>query len=525
MALTTLTVDEATDLVCAIVRSEMPDIDVSRGTDDWNRARAVATLFVGNQEQALYLLRQAFASQAEGEWLALWGKVLAAERLAASKASGKAAFTASSAGLTQPSGSVITLPDGTEYTMTEPRVSTTPTFTGKTVGAGSSRTRIVVLPNTTNMLVDQLMTIGSHTRAIKEVLAGEFAVDVYEPFPTAPAAATAISVATGFVAVLEAIDAGAGGNKEPGETATMQSPTAGVTAAGRVCELTGGGNEETTEEQQARFGALQAFRPGSGNAETYRALARQTPNVRLADAFVFTATRSLGSVDIVPFGLPGARMVGDVAIAQVAAYLTGKVSFADDVLVRSWEYESADTDVELTIEPHTGYEPDITATGDITTYSSGTVSSLVLAATPTSLGIQIGDRITVNILLTSGRYQLCQRTVIGMAGSTIYLDENLPATPTTGSIYPGGPLVDDIQAAVEALFDGLGVGGEDAATPLTRHPSSGIAYPSALSVAAIVTAVSQVTGLRGAVVANPTVTQEPGSYKRLRLGQLKISWA
>lgn len=526
MAFTTLTIDDAEQLVLAIIRGSIPDLDTSDRSDAQNLARAIATLFVGNQEQALYLLRQCFPSRAEGDYLALWGQILNADRLPAAKAIGKAAFVATSGTATQSTGSTATTSDAESYTSTADATVALPVFTGKTAGAGSTTTRVVVLPNTTNMNRDELVLINGAVRAIKDVVSGEYAIDLYEPLPAAPSTGDAVAAQRGIVVSIQAAVAGTSGNRSPGDTITLASPASNVTAAGRVCELTGGGAEETTEEQQQRFQALQAFRPGSGNHEFYRALARSTPGARLADAFVFTAARSSGSVDVVPFGVSGSRMLGDSVVAVVAAHMTPKISFADDLRVRSWEYESSVQPVTLVVDPHVGSEPDVPpATALLTAVTGyGPANTLAFAVSPGSVGIQKGDRVCVNVLLSNGLYLLEERVVTSLLAFGVTLDDDLTGDPTSENLYSGGPLTAGIQAAVGSVFDGLGVGGEQDVTALVRHPSSALGFDASLSQATLVKAVAGVTGVRGVVVSAPASTQDPASFKRWRMGRLIITY-
>lgn len=525
MPLSTRTIDEWRDRFRAIIRGLITGADTSRGKEYYATAGLLGQLAHAAQGQALYVLRQILPSTAEDEWVVRHGEEHDLDPQPASKATGKVRMLGSAA-LTQPSGSALQAADGTAYTTTEAATMTLAAFTGKTVGTGSSRRRLVVLPDTSGMSVDEVFTVALPDAsvaqcAIKGIISSASMIDLYEALDDVPADGTALTPATGAVVEVEADEAGAQGTKSQGETLTLASPTSGITAATRLIECSGGADAETAEELKARVTARLRTPPAAGNLEHIRQLAR-TSGVRVADAFVYPGIRGLGTVDVVLWGLPGARIVSTVDVATVQAYLDERLHWADDIVVRACAVAD-DPDLTITVDPHQGFRPDWSGSFEI---SSATTTRLTFTTT-ISGRIEIGDRVLVPIQV-GGRWRLFEREATAIGSNYIDVDA-LPVAPVVGEdVYPGGPSSAALITAVESYFDQLGPGfyavdvGVQFEGYFHRHPAPSETAPAAARAAGIVDAAMGVAGTANVTVDISWTDVVPPPLELVQLGKLTL---
>ena len=126
-----------------------------------------------------------------------------------------------------------------------------------------------------------------------------------------------------------------------------------MAATATVLEMTGGGDEETPEQLRARSSRGWPSGLAAGTAATI-ASGRATPGVRLDDACIYFGYRGVGTIDIVPIGVSGARQTGDVANAKILTYLGTQASMHDDVQVRQL-IDGATAEVYVTISTGTDF--------------------------------------------------------------------------------------------------------------------------------------------------------------------------
>lgn len=529
MALTTYTLDELTDRYRALIRSLItPAPDTSPPSDWYLTARMAAVLHHGAQGMAVYLLRQLRPTQAAQDWISAWGEALGLPLRSAEAAVGVIQIEGS-AGSTQGNGTYAAAPDGTRYQLTAGASLVTPGWAGKTAGAGSTAKRLVMLPSTGGMVAGHLLACtfagGTEKRAIEQVDATTGVVDLYEPFSEAPTAGQAISPVTGAVAPVVCTTPGARGNKLPGEVLTLEAPGAGVTAATRLLEATGGGDEETLEELRTRVVAYLRDRPSAGNAGWYREQARSTPGVRLADAFVFPGYRGFGTVDVLPWGVEGMRRPGALTCQRVQDYLDSVSHWADDVLVRPFTYSAA-VPVTLTVNMHAGYEPDWVGSRTLAV-AAHTTTRLYLTTSPVGV-IEVGDRVMVPVQAPTDTWRTYTREVSAVDPTYIEVSEALPAAPVNGEIItPGGPGVTESIEAIEALFDQLGpcaylsIGGS-VDVFYERVPRVEERSPGTLHVNAITAAVRAVEGVENATVTEPAFDTTANVTNVLLIGRVRL---
>lgn len=526
MPLTTKTVQEIEQVVRAIIRNLIPGADVSALSDYDITARIAGAVFSGNQEQALFLLNQIFPSKAEEAYLLIHADVRNIERFAPTANRSTFLLTAEAVGITQPNASTITHADGTIYILDGAYTSFLPAWTGKTTGAGSSVDRLVVLPHTTDMAINDVLTVGGAKRAIKHIYTAAHVVELYHPLPVAPSPGTAITATIGVVGAATAQDPGAQANKPIGDVATLDEPeelgSDSFFAEVMFLESGGGGDLEDVEELRARVIAHDAFRPGAGNPEDYRSWARATPTIRIANAFVYPNARGHGTIDIVPYGLSGTRITPSSINSLIDAYVRTQMPFDDDLLIVPLTYDSPVVDFALAVFTEVGFEPDWS--GSLSSSGSGGTTTVLTVGNNPTLFLEIGDRVVFSTGIGIVPSYIDVHTVVGLTATTVTIDPPLPFAPVSPpysyNLSPAGPNTQAVLNAIKGCFDELGPGVDDGVGgTFVRHPDPSIEHPCVLKRSRIVQAVMNVEGVSN---VNHTLVAdvEPGAMQILRLGEL-----
>lgn len=519
MAFTVYTRDELRDIILAHIRGRVPGANTAYGSDYYLLAAAIATAVHGDQAAAQFLVQQILPSTATSKWLEAHAALRGLEKQQPSKSRGKLLVRASA--LTSiPAGQALTHAGGQTYVVTASAIAALPSWSSRTVAPGSTRSRLVLNANAASISVDDLLAVsGFSAAAVKAVIPDTgtpVAVDLYAPLASVPGSGVAVAPTAGVVLEVEATAVGADGNLDVGDTLPFDVVPAGVTGTPVVLEMTGGGDLETEEELRGRVMAWLQERPGGGNRSDFREWARATPNVRLADAFVYPSYRGLGSVDVVPFGVGGARITGLAVNELVEAHLLDEAaSFADDVLVRQLTESAVNVDVRVRVG--LGYEPDWAGFVQLHGTQVDLDKIRLLSA---STEIEVGDRVLIQAGDKAPR--LFQREVVGIetGPDRLVLDEALPSLPTASSnVYPGGPTAQAVIDAVVSLFDDLGPGDTD---PASRFPSPATAHSDELSLAVITATLQGVEGVIDSAIIAPATDQFPATLVRLALGQLTV---
>lgn len=521
MAFTTYTRDELRDIIIAHIRGRVTGANVAQGSDYWHLATAIATVVHGDQAAAQYLVQQVLPSTSERRFLETHSYMRGLSRAQPTAAQGKVVAKASTTGtIALAADAELEHTSGLKYTVRAGGITATASWSSKKVAPGTTRGRIVVNPNASDMAVDDVFTLDGTVCVVKAVVPDTgtpVAIDLYVPLAAVPTSSTALTPKDAMVVTVDASDTGANTNLAPGETLTLSSAPTGLDEDTIVLEMSGGRDLETDAELAARVLAFMGERPGSGNRSDYRAWARETPNVGLADAFVYPAYRGVGTVDVVPFGVSNARVTGSIVNTAISDHLDDEASFSDDVRVKQLTEPTA-VDLTLTITASPGYEADWSDSYTADTDTS-TTSEIAIDEAPDA--IEIGDRVLLQTDTISPR--LWQRTVVGKLTSPdrIVLDEDLPESVTDGStVLPGGPLAQPIIDAISALFDDLGPGDTD---PATRYPTPGEAHSDLLALARIDAVVMGVKGVLNVDITAPASDQSPASLTRLKIGEFTLN--
>lgn len=529
MALNTYTFAEWVDRARAVIRAAIPEAVTTRGTDYYLTARLLALLATNAQGMASYILKQILPKTAEREWLQRHAEARKIATLPATKATGYVQILGT--GGSSQANATINAPDGTVYTLDSvPVTIALPAWVGKTSGTGSGVSRLVILPDTSGMLPGHVLSVTIdavvHTRTIRDVLTSVNAVDLYEALPSAPVAGSAVSAVAGARAAVTAAAVGAKSNRDVGEAGTLQTPGAGVTAAVTFLGLSGGADVETLEELRGRIVDFDAYRPAAGNAAHYREIAKSIKSHRVAEAFVFPGFRGLGTINVVPFGISGARMPSQSMIDAVQDALDAAAHWADDILVHAFTY-TAPMDCLLLAGWHPGHEPDwegaLTIGGGVST-----TSRIYTTTNPALSGVAIGARVNVSVQV-SGTWQWCERTVAAMTATYIDLSSPLPAVPANGkSVCSGGPGVTLLHDALVDYFDQLGPGAFEVIVGLkleagvARMPPVSDSFDGTVRLDQLRARLFQVPGLASLTIVQLNGTVGPTSDIRVNPGEVAL---
>ena len=524
MSFKSKTLDELHELALAHLRGRVPAASLAPGSDYWLRSRAVAAVTFLLQQPILDELDEILPSKASPAFLPEHAAVrMGAESalLPAAPARGLVMITGTVPGIGLLVGATLTHANGSRYKVTTAAVMTEPAWSAKTVAVGSRGDRVLVAEGASDIALGDIMSVGADevVRAVRDRIPDvgtPYGVDLYTPVETLEVG-TAVSPLIGAVVELEAVVAGSAGNLLAGDTLTIDSPPSpppDMAATATVLEMTGGGDEETPEQLRARILAWMAERPGSGNRSDYREWVRATPGVRLDDACIYFGYRGVGTIDIVPIGVSGARQTGDVANAKILTYLGTQASMHDDVQVRQL-IDGATAEVYVTISTGTDFISDWDGAYEIDVGS--TTSRIML--TDTNVAIPLGARVLIQV--TTGLLPATyQRTVTARGIGYIDIDTPLPSAPAaTYPVLPGGPTTQSVLDAIYGLFDRLGPGDPDGAH---RWPDGADAWEWILRPEQISHAVLDVEGIDGADVTLPAANVTPAQFARVRPGVVSI---
>lgn len=530
------TYDELVELEKDEYRNRIRDVngngpDLSVGSDYDIEARVHAVPVFGNQAHGEYLAKQILPDTADADFLVRHASIRGVERAQAAAAAGRIhiGLDGGTPPLIQASGSTVTSLAGREYTLDEAVTVALPAWSGKTVRAGMTLTRVQVSPDVSGMERGHRIDIGGVERTIVRVLASIQSIEVDPPFAVTSPNTTAITaVAAGFAKATATVS-GADTNQDPGVTGTLSSPTSGLSSTVEFIEMTGGADLQSQDDLRDDVLDVMAVRPASGNLEQWRQWTKETPGVGVDEAFIYPGLRGLGTMTVVPFGVSGARKLGTERNAEILAYLKTQFQFDDDVQVLQFSELGLPQNVELTITPGTGFEPDadigLTPISLHGSTASTTTRLQLLNAADLDFW-QVGDRIVVPITV-SGEPTTEERVIsdIDNAGSGDYridLSVALSAAPAVSeTVYSGGPLYSTTVTALQTYFDTLGPGDT---SPPSRWPASVDAFQGDIILKEMEKSVQSVSGVKDHTTTTPTANVTTPTLFVQRLGQVRILW-
>jgi hypothetical protein len=196
--------------------------------------------------------------------------------------------------------------------------------------------------------------------------------------------------------------------------------------------------DESQDALRARVLLRTQNTPGGGNATDWQRWALEVDGV--AAAWVLPLRRGLGTVDVVPLGATGAKLLDETTRAAVAASLEAHRPITCDLGVLLPLSHSVEVDIELV--SRSGFEFDWA--GSRVVQAGATTTRLPLDSVA---DLAVGDRIVVG---------LEQREIASIAGGAVVVGEAFSAAPAaTTVVRPGGPLWQPVADAVQAFFHGL----------------------------------------------------------------------
>lgn len=517
------TLQELKDAFNSVMRAAQTSLDTGDKSDVGVIAQTARLMWQGAQVAAVYVYNQlipADADQTSRERLQeLHGT---ARTRAAAKArghlvlyelSGAGADTEVAAGTTLTTTAFWLGPEiVANVVLTSTANVRTPSWTGKTVGTGSTSRCVFVRPNVSGMAAGDVCTISGILRIIRFVDEHANAIHFY-PWANldgAPTAGTALVARRGGIAEWEAETAGLDSYLPPFTELDVTDYASDI-EYGIIVDCGGMGDEIALDEAHdlKHLEDEIAGHAGHANAQYYREIALRCPDVQLDDAIVYTGVRGPGSVDIVAVGRSGGfvfddhpdlqtrhftggyRFIGDVAAKLVEDHVKSQSTpYLADVRVVALEPDFSgqsrdDGTVAETwstvmeplafVTPMPGYECDVPSLGgyvwsisSLTTVGDDDYPRRVNTTVAIPDGLEPGMRVCVAYpyigSISTGRapfFTRVARVTNIDPDARAWFDVDLPlfgAFSGDGFWMPAGPLTQPVIDAVHDLFDSLGPG-------------------------------------------------------------------
>jgi hypothetical protein len=272
----------------------------------------------------------------------------------------------------------------------------------------------------------------------------------------------------------------------------------------------GGADAETPAELRQRIVDFDASRPAGTNVGAVRALATAYPDARISEAFVYPNFGYPGTLALVAYGPPNARELSTLDTTALQTFLVAAIGDEIDLTVYPIAYGSA-ADIDVTINPGTGYEPDWgTSTTNAYTIGVGSTTTRVELTTSPLGVIPVGGRVLVPVTV-GGAYRTEQRQVSGVDAAGVDLSEALSGLPTsTGTITAGSPNAQGLLSALSKLFDELGPG-----TYVTAASKDRLRWPNPATRFGAVVTDSLIIGRLAAVEGSISIAWTSGSFATL----------
>ena len=333
-----------------------------------------------------------------------------------------------------------------------------------------------------------------------------------------------IAAPPGYVDVdVTAIDVGSKTRLNAGEQLTFSAPPAGA-AAIAVLQLAldeDGTDVEKDGDYRARILSRFSSPPAGGRADDYVQWALET--VGIASAYCYPLRAGVGCVDLAALhtgsGSDRLLLAGEVTALQAAIDALRPVSMKTFRVLTVTA--SALQNIEITIVDdgalENAFDWDDTAPPTVLAWNAGT-RTLQFSGGARPASLRAGHRL-INGNGATGKERVVE-SLSGADSVVLEVDTAGDGFVATDTVYSGGPLVQQVRAAVQALADMLGPANPDA----KRYgPWEGNLRPGAISrMASSVKGVLDVTVVaRGAtVVANDPAYPDDGTVELLVLGRI-----
>ncbi len=454
-----------------------------------------------------FCLQQVFPNTASSKYVARHGELRDIEQKQAKEANGYGLLRGTT-GATQPINSTLTDAQGITFETQAPATIATALWSNRNVlFFDSRRPNTVVISSTTGIAVGDVFGIGGNFYAVKALPGGGQLV-IFGRFKVPPNTVTPdfLFPASGALLPIKSVETGANKNFEYATILTLATPATFIDPEVEVLEVGGGADIESPEDWARRMQEADAERQSENNRS--RALQIMLDELGVGEAYVYDVYRGLGTADLVPQGVQGARHLGAARIALMQTEIAPQPpTDLNPGLVGIGGHDWLFTDfadffiiVDLILTGGPGYGPDWI--GTLTVDVASTTTRVNTTTDPRPF-VAIGSRVVIPV----GTRLLEQRTINSLDAAGFGLDSALPAAPAAGKIvYPGSNLVPEVRDAVLDAFDNLGPGDT---SPPTRYPAPTTRGPDKLSLNLIHAVVRGVTGVDNLAIVSPPVDVTP----------------
>ncbi len=413
------------------------------------------------------------------------------------------------AGSTQPALSAMTAPSGIEIETSSARTLIGPTWPNATVLIyDERRPNTIIVSSVTGMAIGDIFGLNGNYYGIKD-LPGGGAVVIYGRFKVAPrtaAPADQIFPEPGTLLPIRSKTTGIANNLEYGVTLTFVTPVVEPTC--EVLELAGAADLESLKDWARRMQEVDAEKPAANNRSEALTLLLAQPGV--GEGYIYDVYRGLGTADLVPQGVIGARHLGTTRRATIQNTIAPRPpTDANPGFVciggHDWlmtDFNDLFVSVEIILAGGPGYGPDWT--GSLITAAGCTTIRINTTVDPRG-SVAIGSKVVVAI----GAKFIEMSEIISLDATGFSLKDELTVAPPAGrTILPGSNLIIPVRDALLELFGNLGPGDT---TPPTRYPAPTTRGPDKLTLNLIHSTVRSVTGVDNALIVTPSSDITPPS--------------
>jgi uncharacterized phage protein gp47/JayE len=397
MPFETPTLDEEHEFLIAHFRSVRPEDDVSQGSFNWLWLRTVAAGITGNHAHVAAVKNDLMPDTAEGAMLERWGAIRGVTR--------KSATPARKADALRIFGTVATVvPDATEYT---------------------------------------------HVSGLRFRTSGANAIG-----------------SGGYVdADVVAIDTGSQTRLAKGEQLTIATPLAGTEDIAELQLDLDEDGEDQESDGALRERVLSRFSdpPLGGAATDYEQWALEETGI--ADAYAYPLRQGAGSVDLVALhaGSGTARILTEGERVALESVIDAKRPVAVKAFrVLKVMAETVPVEVEILDNGSaaSAFDFDDSSSPVVLAYNAGTRTVQLSAVRPATM--DAGDRVVFARVDGTGTGR--ERVIESLSSTDSFVlevDDSGDVPDVGAAIYSGGPLVESVREAIQAMFDELGSANPD----------------------------------------------------------------
>jgi uncharacterized phage protein gp47/JayE len=489
------------------VQSLVKEASLSTGADYDIFTRVLSVLMLPMFGLIRLAVQQIFPDTAIEKYVRRHGRLRGIDQKQASKSSGLALMRGLS-GSTQPANATITAPSGVEVITTAARTLAIAGWSAQSVLLFDDlRPDTIVVSSTTGMSIGDIFGINGNFYGIKD-LPGGGAIIIYGRFKvppkTTPPADVVFPESGALLPIQSKLD-GAGTNLEYGVILTFATPV--VEPECEVVEMGGGADLEALKDWARRMQEHDAENPAANNRSQALLLLLAQPGV--GEGYVWDVFRGLGTADLTPQGVKGARHLGAARIAELQdriAPIPPTDANPGFVAIGGHDWKITDfadlfVPMDLILTGGPGFGPDWL--GSLIT-AGGSTTSRVNTTTDPRVLLTIGAR----VVIPTGPPLFIEMSKINSIDAAGFgLETSLTVAPIAGkTILPGSNLIEPVRDNILDMFDNLGPGDTN---PPTRYPAPTTRGPDQLSLNLIHATVRAVRGVKNLLIVTPAADITP----------------